>query len=363
MSERIDRKQLDLKKFVPAALSPTGRDEVHGVLYKGKQWGYEIFMGHYEDNEYLAGNDPRTYYNRLGDENWCNYDFKYPDYETEAVEWKPLYDAVKFVATSSQNEFDTHLAEYFDFPVLRDYYLFLDVLLATDNHGKNVYFFAYDQASASDRKLSLAPWDLDAILGINWQSDYTRPTPDWDLDDYLRTYEHGQHTLFIKLRNSTRIPWKTLLARRYAELRPNHFNKDSLIARVTRYADLFAASQADQREEAKWEKYNGGWHANLQEGARFITDWLDERIDVLDRKYGYDPIAASVNEAVADSYFQVRGDSRAILVTCGRAQLLPLYHVSGRVVRTVQLHEGDNRITAVEPGIYILAGHKVVVRP
>ena len=38
MTEKMDRKQLKLKKFKSAAESTSGSDEVHGLLYKSSQW-------------------------------------------------------------------------------------------------------------------------------------------------------------------------------------------------------------------------------------------------------------------------------------------------------------------------------------
>lgn len=358
LSERIDRKQLDIKKFVPGSQSTQGRDEVHGILYKGKEWGYEILMGHDLNGEYLPGRAPQGYNNNLGSERWCNYDIKYPDYRTEAVEWKPLYDAVNFVATSTSQQFDLEVGRYFDMPVVTDYYLFLEVLLATDNHGKNMYYFVYDNAVPADRKLSIAPWDLDAILGINWQSSTSNTTPDWDLDEYIRTFEHGQNTLFIKLRESKQIKWKELLARRYADLRRTYFGKENLINRITTYADLFDISKADQREEQKWS----GWHSDLQEGAEYIIEWIDKRIDFLDQKYGFDPTILSVNQAIADDYLHLNGRQNAIAVTCGKAQTIQIYNISGQLVRTQHLTEGENLIVSLAPGVYLIKQHKVIVR-
>ena len=106
MTEKMDRKQLKLKKVVPAAQSTTGENEVHGVLYKSNQWTYEVFMGHEsnDDNDYKQVIYPHKkvsdYKNILGQETWCEYEFKYPDYEDEAVEWRPLHDAANMVATS-----------------------------------------------------------------------------------------------------------------------------------------------------------------------------------------------------------------------------------------------------------------------
>ena len=145
MTEKMDRKQLKLKKFVPAAQSTTGENEVHGVLYKSNQWTYEVFMGHEsnDDNDNKQVIYPHKkvsdYKNILGQETWCEYEFKYPDYEDEAVEWRPLHDAANMVATSFILNIDS-VKSRFDYPMLRDYYLFIDLLLATDNHGKNLFW-------------------------------------------------------------------------------------------------------------------------------------------------------------------------------------------------------------------------------
>ena len=357
LTERIDRKQLDIKKFVPATQSLTQRDEVHGLLYKAKEWSYEVFMGHHMDNEYLPGNEPCYYENRLGNERWASYELKYPDYKKEAVEWGPLYEAVKFAATSSQTEFDHKVSRYFDFPVLLDYYLFLDVLLATDNHGKNMYYFAYDKETTEGQKLSIAPWDLDAILGINWQSNTYNTVPEWDLDDYLRLYEHGQNTLFIKLRQSKQIDWKGRCAARYAQLRPKYFNPDALVQRCLDYAEIFEQSGADHREEKKW----GGFHEDIQGGADYIVDWWRRRIETLDEKYGFDPTISAINEADAEAYLRICGKVNSITVVSGKARSLRVYNLTGQLVRQLKVEEGRNHFEGFAAGIYLVEGQKVIV--
>ena len=223
MTEKMDRKQLKLKKFVPAAQSTTGENEVHGVLYKSNQWTYEVFMGHEsnDDNDNKQVIYPHKkvsdYKNILGKETWCEYEFKYPDYEDEAVEWRPLHDAANMVATSFILNIDS-VKSRFDYPMLRDYYLFIDLLLATDNHGKNLFWYAYDTQGPEGDKLSLAPWDLDGTFGQDWDGVITN-TKDvtLDFDTYIKNYEHGQFAIFDLIKS--RSEWQQDLKDRYAELR------------------------------------------------------------------------------------------------------------------------------------------------
>ena len=46
---------------------------------------------------------------------------------------------------SNNNDFIFNVGAYYDLPVFMDYYLFLELILATDNHGKNMYLYNYDQ--------------------------------------------------------------------------------------------------------------------------------------------------------------------------------------------------------------------------
>lgn len=365
MTEKMDRKQLKLKKYVDASTSLTGEEEIHGVLYKSAQWSYEVLMGHDTDQEYFPGHAPRNYHNTLGNETWAEFEIKYPDYEDEAVEWEPLYNAVNFVATSSQTTFERSVADYFDYPMLKDYYLFIDLLLATDNHGKNMFYYAYDRQGEEGDKLGLAPWDLDGVWGCRWDGNYSIDdyygyekvdlAGDMDLESFLWKYEHGQMTLFYKLNKMS--SWANDLKERYAELRATYFKEESLKARVENYAKLFADSKADNREENRWSQYHNG----IQTAADYMTNWIDDRIKALDEKYGYDPAMAAIDDAKAENYFKVTGDKGCMAIRCGKAQHATVYNLSGAMVRRVQLNEGLNTIHGLAAGIYVVNGKKVIV--
>lgn len=299
MTEKLDRKQLKLKKYQaadPTVAGSTGK--VRGLLYKTSQWGYEVHMGHNSGNKYYPGTSPSGYSNTLGHETWCNYELKYPDYAEEAVEFGPMYNAVNFVCTSSQSDFESGVKSYFDFATTRDYYLFIDLLMATDNHGKNMFYYVYDH-SKSDL-VGMAPWDLDGTFGINWagSTSYTSDATQ-DLDTFLWEHEHGQMGLYDKLALSTTLSWDNYLAARYATLRRSQFQPAALAQRFATYASLFADSHADVREQNKWGRY----HATIQTSATYAQKWVQERVAALDQKYDYgtlvtqQPIVASTPEA------------------------------------------------------------------
>ena len=367
MTEKMDRKQLKLKKFVPAAQSATGEDEVHGVLYKAKQWSYEVFMGHEsnDDNDNKQVIYPHKkvsdYKNILGQETWCEYEFKYPDYEDEAVEWRPLHDAANMVATSFILNIDS-VKSRFDYPMLRDYYLFIDLLLATDNHGKNLFWYAYDIQGPEGDKLSLAPWDLDGTFGQDWDG-LTTNTKDvmLDFDTYIKEREHGQFAIFDLIKS--RPEWKQDLKDRYAELRiKGVISGDSIANRFANYASLFEASLADQREQNMWSKEYHSRHKDIQGGATYAESWIRRRVNWLDQKYGFDATVTAINEAKAEAYFAALGGVGCISVNAGKAQSVRIYNIAGQLVRNAQVGSGVTTINGIPAGIYVVNGTKVMVK-
>lgn len=367
MTEKMDRKQLKLKKFVPAAQSTTGENEVHGVLYKSNQWTYEVFMGHEsnDDNDNKQVIYPHKkvsdYKNILGQETWCEYEFKYPDYEDEAVEWRPLHDAANMVATSFILNIDS-VKSRFDYPMLRDYYLFIDLLLATDNHGKNLFWYAYDTQGPEGDKLSLAPWDLDGTFGQDWDGVITN-TKDvtLDFDTYIKNYEHGQFAIFDLIKS--RSEWQQDLKDRYAELRiKGVISGDSIANRFANYASLFEASLADQREQNMWSKAYHSRHKDIQGGATYAESWIRRRVNWLDQKYGFDAAVTAVNEAKAEAYFAALGGVGCISVNAGKAQSVRIYNIAGQLVRNAQVGSGVTTINGIPAGIYVVNGTKVMVK-
>lgn len=367
MTEKMDRKQLKLKKFVPASLSTTGENEVHGVLYKSNQWTYEVFMGHEsnDDNDNKQVIYPHKkvsdYKNILGQETWCEYEFKYPDYEDEAVEWRPLHDAANMVATSFILNIDS-VKSRFDYPMLRDYYLFIDLLLATDNHGKNLFWYAYDTQGPEGDKLSLAPWDLDGTFGQDWDGVITN-TKDvtLDFDTYIKNYEHGQFAIFDLIKS--RSEWQQDLKDRYAELRiKGVISGDSIANRFANYASLFEASLADQREQDMWSKTYHSRHKDIQGGATYAESWIRRRVNWLDQKYGFDATVTAINEAKAEAYFAALGGVGCISVNAGKAQSVRIYNIAGQLVRNAQVGSGVTTINGIPAGIYVVNGTKVMVK-
>lgn len=278
MTDRIDRKQLKLKKLNEST------SEIRGVLYKSAQWSYEVMMGYVPDQGPNQSYPIRAYNNYS--ETWQNYEAKYPELEDgEPFDWGYLHDVVKFVAHESTNSFTSGINTHIDFPVWLDYYLFIDLLLATDNHGKNAYFSMYDVTK--EKRLGITPWDLDGVLGIRWDGSYI--APEQYLTEMLISREHGEHNLFRRLRETNAEDFNTRLTDRYAELRRTHFTPENLYKRFSDYLDSFRTSGAADREIDRWQ-YESWIAIDFSESYfNSIKSWIEQRIAFLDKQYNYVP--------------------------------------------------------------------------
>ncbi|RZL13486.1 MAG: hypothetical protein EOO62_07970, partial [Hymenobacter sp.] len=139
LTERIDRKQLKLKKYSQG---------IKGELYKGTGWGAA--------DAYLSvppfANTSVT---------WGGFEYKEP---SEVTDWTNLSSFVNFVVNSSDNNFYSQYQSKFNLANAVDYYLFLNLMRATDNTAKNLYVAKYK----ANEPYYYVPWDLDGVLGNDW---------------------------------------------------------------------------------------------------------------------------------------------------------------------------------------------------
>lgn len=357
MTEKMDRKQLKLKKYD----ATTGT--IHGTLFKSSQWNYEVMMGHEIDQKYFPMRAPASYNNNYRSETWQNYEVKYPDYEEEKVDWGPLWNAINMTATTAHVAFKHQYDQYFDTPVLDDYYLFIELMLATDNHGKNMFFFNYDQTNEEFKdKIGIAPWDLDGTWGMRWDgsTEYTGAVQGYDT--FLWEYEHGNHTIFYHLLNypdSDTFRWYRELKDRYYEVRPQYFNPDNLKKRFRDYADLFARSGADEREQDRWS--SSGIHRDIQNAVDYVCNWIESRMQYLDAYYQYKEVSG-ISKVEDNSFLEVAGGKGEIAFKTLSPSKVDVYTADGRLVRSLQLKEGMTVADGFAPGIYVAGGKKIVVR-
>lgn len=255
LGEKVKRKQLQLKKY---------NGTIRGELYKGVDWGGASTFTALEP---FSNTSPQ----------WSGMELKYP---TEVIDWSNLYQLVDFVVTTDDAVFIRDYEKYFDPDNLVDYFIFLNVLRATDNLGKNVYLARYD----ADSPYFFVPWDLDGSFGNNWDG-----TPDENTRDILKT------GLFKRLMYDCRDNgFRDRLRSRWQELRQHVLSPDSLKEQFGRTITFLANDGAYRREAIAWSGYSHSF-ANVQ----YLYSWIDERIIYLDKKFTENcyPVAVETVEA------------------------------------------------------------------
>lgn len=357
MTEKLDRKQLKLKKQKESE-TPGQSAIIRGLLYKSSQWSYSVLMGHNIDQNYFPMTPVAGYNNNS--ETWDGWEMQYPDLnDGEIIDWGPLANAINIVATASNTDFPKEVYNYFDIPVLLDYYLFIELILATDNHGKNMFLHCYNIQDAP--KLSISPWDLDGTWGRRWNgSNNITSDATQDFVTFLWNYEHGELTLFKRLAELNVGYWNEKLAARYATLRLSFFDHDKLLKRFTQTYELFKASGADQREIQRWNGSNGV-QLDFEQEMDYLDRWIEERIQTLDKQYGYDP-TTGCSDPVYTNKPIISAASGQIIVKCSEPIMIYIHNADGTLINQRRINSGMTSIPIGKPGLYIVNGEKVILK-
>ena len=242
LSEQLDRKQMKLKKY---------KEEIRGELYKATIWGAPTY-----------GNPPG--FNNANRE-WAGYEMKYPK-EDEATDWQSVFDFVDFVVHSSDEDFVENIWEAFDFDNHLDYFIFLNLLRATDNTGKNIYLAKYNK----DEPYYNVPWDLDGCFGTIWNGTDENVT-----DDILT---NGLHNRVIELNPND---YETAISTRWFEYRNTILSAEQLLTTFQDQFDYFKINKIYEREALVYPNYDFN-----EEDLSYLRTWLQERLVFLDSYFG-----------------------------------------------------------------------------
>jgi len=344
MTEKIDRKQLNLKKLKYSTDSSTVIQR--GALYKADNWSIGTQLG----NPITWGINILPDYDNKS-EFWTAFNVKYPDFgDGEPVEWKTVYNAVTVPYWKTSDEvFKSKVSTYFDLPVFIDYYLFLDLMLATDNHGKNYYLSVYDQTVSP--KVSLTPWDLDGVWGRRWDGSSYLTRADQSFETYTKNNEPQQNNLYLRMIASNTEGFNDKLKSRYKDLRGTFFSYTNLMARFQKYCGLFNKSGVATRESSRWNIQD----INLE--MTFLSNWINSRLNYLDLQYlkgNYTDVADVLQPTIKLSPNPVSDQLTVYDIKAG--DILSVISIQGtELFRTIS--DGNNTVinmSAYKPGIYFI---------
>lgn len=355
MTEKIDRKQLKLKKL--KSTTDANNQTIYtqrGTLFKAVGWSNAVLMGYP-----YGGKKTYSMYNNSNIA-WNNYECKYPELdEGEPIMWDNLYKALLIPNEyyTSDADFNLKVGDVFDLPVYLDYYLLNDLMLATDNHGKNTYTSIYDQTVSN--KVCITPWDMDGTWGIRWDGSKNITQPQQNLDTFLIENEHGQLNLYLRLKRQNVNSWQTQqLKERYLQLRGGAFSFDTIMNRFQTYASLFALSGADGREVDKWGQY--GLVKNIASEMNYISDWLSQRLAFLDLQYLGEAYSGIADHKIGTTIQYGPNPVSDILMIKGLpgGSAISLYTFQGIMLEHTVSNGDDIQVnmTKYPAGIYIVRG-------
>jgi len=261
MCEPIDRKQLKLERY------DADTKTFHGEIWDAYTRTRTVMMSEPEE--------------RTGKLTWDGFRVRYPDYqEIHRVDWTTLEDAVWFVNradnAASKQMFTDSIGDYFDLPVLQDYFIFIAALQALDNESKNIYYSCRD--ITVDRRLTVTPWDLDICLGENYAPaveipDMVKPERDLDWINHVPMVDMWNLEVF-----------RTPIIERYKELRKTWLDTDNLVNRYRTAIDELESCGAAGREEERWSGDTDIFKKTLDLSGEmdYVEDWIRRRMAYLD---------------------------------------------------------------------------------
>lgn len=240
LSERMDRKQLGLRKY---------NGNIRGLLFKGNGPGAPTF-------DTLPDFD-----NTL--DTWDNYEWVYPNESDTIIDWSALYNFTNFVMNSTDYAFYSQYGTMFDAANAIDYFLFINVLKAMDNMGRNLFMARYKKSGA----FFYLPWDLDAIWGLGTDGNETH--------DAEGLVGNGFYTRLLN--DCSDNGFSAMAQARYNALRQTVLNREHIMELVRSQYEELVALGVYEREHEAWPEFTVD-----ESQLDYMSDWLDARFAYLD---------------------------------------------------------------------------------
>jgi hypothetical protein len=255
-TEDADQKQFKLKSKSQG-----------GELYKGETRGRNnTFI-----RDYHAGGMHNDYpaIASINDELWGGWELRHPS----STDWTNLYDFTDFVIDSDREEFRDNIQNYLRIDNAIDYFIFINVLRATDNTSKNALLGKYQEGEP----YFFGVWDLDGVLGIAWNG----------LQDAVTTGVLTNN-LFSRLLDTDAQHFRWRISNRWRDLRQGLLKTTTFKARYWHNYELLLTQGAYDREElvresdATLSPWTDGLLNFSQMQVDYVNNWIDQRFMYLD---------------------------------------------------------------------------------
>ena len=247
--EKVDRKQLKLKKY---------NNAIRGEIYKGSERREGTIF--YDLPPYDNQLPPYDNTIRL----WAGFEMKYPK-ESEITDWSNLYNFANFVIYEPGASFQQNISSKFKLENAIDYFIFLNLLNAVDNRGKNLYIAKYKE----NEPYFYVPWDLDGTWGVDALGEQD--------NNYETILVNG---LYTRLLNSANNIFKDSASNRWAELRTDILDETNLKNTLSQTYNFLFSNGNYEREVLKW-----GEQSVELSNLNYTYQWIEDRLIFLDNYF------------------------------------------------------------------------------
>lgn len=324
IGEKVNRKFLKLKK--------NDGDEIKGELYKGDQWGGATTFT--ELNSFDNTSDV-----------WDGYEYKHPK---DIIKWENLHGLVDYVLNENDETFNSTYPAKFDVDNIVDYFIFLNLVRATDNTGKNIYLAKYKK----NGPYFYVPWDLDGTFGSIFDGSEDNTVGDILFNGlYSRLWQEAA--------------FQSKLANRWAELRNSIVTKENIGQMLKNNMEELHKSGVYEREALVWDAYE-----YEQDMLDYKIDWVGRRIDFLDSVFT-NPLSSSATTIKSNSLsIYPNPASLSFYINAGNTKNadLKIIDFSGREIyhQKLQNLSADSQIpvTTLVNGVYfVILASETALRP
>ncbi|WKL49031.1 CotH kinase family protein [Flavobacterium pectinovorum] len=316
VGEKVNRKLLKLKKH---------NGNIRGELYKGDQWGNSSTFTSlipYNNDDLL----------------WGGLEYKHPK---EVTDWSNLYQFVDFVINETNSNFYAEYKTKFDLKNAVDYFIFLNLLRAADNSGKNLYIAKY----TTNEPYFYVPWDLDGTFGTIWNGQHENITNDLLSNGFYNRL----------LNDCSTNGFRETLNLRWQELRSKLITHDKLMDMLTSNYNILKENGVYEREHLAWPDYNA------DEGEiEYISTWLTNRLSYLDIKFSEtcNTLDVATFDQVSKTLVYPNPTSDIINISSidNLSHYLSLYDRTGRLIFSKKSEGNQDQISIkdLSKGIYYL---------
>lgn len=316
LSEQVDRKQLKLKKY-------NEEDGIRGELYKGNSHGPVVDFTGVPDYD----NESRF---------WGGQEMKYPD-DDDITEWLNLSQFVDFVVNSDDATFSTDIWNRFQRDNANDYFIFLNLLRATDNRGKNIYTARYK----ADEPYFYVPWDLDGVFGTKYTGENMDIT-----DDIL---VNGMFERMLELNPNGNL---STMSMRWFSLRENTLSLEQLEGKILSSYTLLQDNKIYEREALMYDNFDYD-----EISLYYMRIWIEERLDFLDEYFGEFLSVGDAELATINSYLYPNPASSEVFVESAQPLSnvpFSIYDTLGRKVHSAVLENNRIPLSQLSSGLYIV---------